>query len=538
MGLSPERAEAVLSATRVPSGGCAGLTVIAMVRWITAGVCRSVLAALLSLSMVGPCPAQRSSPFEPPTADDRRFVTDSSAGLDTGCTYRSGGPIEFEVEVSRYVGPVGSDGTLLDVTTLVANKVVSAKASLKMPAYDVDYDAAEEEFEPERDLVSFNGHELGHLTGSDGVWKLNSFEIPIEWVKFPARGSGGAPPAPAVNVVRIDIDTANEEERWCTEIDWGLLTFRAMSPIVLIHGNNSDHGFWERRGFKAHLDGLKIPYDDSIDLPTGPIVSNAHELDLKLPPIARSFGVDSLHAVSHSKGGLDFRDWLATYSRGRASDFKFLSHTTLSTPHKGSAGNDLLIAQEQSWFVEGGGVTTDMLSRVVSSNAGTPHLTTFAVAGFNAANVGRLPAGIDYRAVAADADQNGNAEIDITPDEYAGVRGEEAALRTLPTRVSRSITNKVYRILRMAGRVDVVTRSVTVAGVTLKTYRVGVIHPTGGPNDVAVIIDSGSGVGPYVALPPRTGAFGRDHGTIADAGVAAFVLPYIQASEATRGDFR
>jgi hypothetical protein len=119
----------------------------------------------------------------------------------------------------------------------VAAGLLSPTATLIQPAFDVDSNAAPPPpYQPERDRVSFNGQQIGFLTGEDNQWKLNSFEIPIDKLKFPARGSGGSAPTPAKNEVRIDIDTANSAEVWCTAIDWSAQSFKAMSPVLLIHG--------------------------------------------------------------------------------------------------------------------------------------------------------------------------------------------------------------------------------------------------------------------------------------------------------------
>ena len=47
----------------------------------------------------------RTSPFEPEKESDRNFVTDAGNKLDTGCIYRSSGPIEFDIDVTRYPRP-------------------------------------------------------------------------------------------------------------------------------------------------------------------------------------------------------------------------------------------------------------------------------------------------------------------------------------------------------------------------------------------------------------------------------------------------
>ena len=44
-----------------------------------------------------------SSPYKPPEGNDRLFVVDTGNKLDTGCIYRSSGPITFTFNVNRVV---------------------------------------------------------------------------------------------------------------------------------------------------------------------------------------------------------------------------------------------------------------------------------------------------------------------------------------------------------------------------------------------------------------------------------------------------
>ena len=83
-----------------------------------------------------------SSPFPPPEEDDTLFTVDSGSGLDTDCTYHSGGPLVIHLPVKRYVGPVDGDGILLNATALVNAGLLSANAHLRLPAYDVDVNGA------------------------------------------------------------------------------------------------------------------------------------------------------------------------------------------------------------------------------------------------------------------------------------------------------------------------------------------------------------------------------------------------------------
>jgi triacylglycerol esterase/lipase EstA (alpha/beta hydrolase family) len=500
----------------------------------------------------------RTSPFEPPKANDHSFVTDAAPGLDTGCTYRSAGPLVFNIEITRYAGELNPDGTLKDAAALVAAGLLSPTATLIQPAFDVDSNATPPPpYQPERDRVSFNGQAIGFLTGDDNQWKLNSFEIPIDKVKFPARGAAGSAPTPARNEVRIDIDTANSAQVWCTAIDWSAQSFKAMSPVLLIHGNNSNGGFFDRQGFTGELQRQHLAYDNSINLPTTTVAANGTQLNSMIPGIVKSFGVDGVHVIVHSKGGLDTREYLANYQPSHDADFKVLSYTSLSTPHNGSVGADLLIQRAAALAVttnieySGFPSFTETVANATAMDAGTPNLTTTFTAGFNAANVGRLPGGTIFNTVAADADTNGDAAINRSPDEYAELRAESPTLQaldneTLGHQKTRIAVNAVYQVLR------------TTAGVTL-TYRTErglfglgstrtiatltqVPNATPLGNDVLVPIPSGQGVGSIQGRVSNTrvfnGAAGRNHSNVANGGVAAVVVPWLISVERSSGDLK
>ncbi len=144
----------------------------------------------------------RTSPFNPPTGTDHSFFRDSGPKLDTGCIFRSQGPIFYSVEIERVAGELNADGTLKDAAALVAAGLLSPTAKLIMPAYDVDSSASFPGVAPERDQVFFNGEAVGFLAGVNNTWKLNTFEIPIAKVKFAQRGANGSSPTPGVNTVR------------------------------------------------------------------------------------------------------------------------------------------------------------------------------------------------------------------------------------------------------------------------------------------------------------------------------------------------
>jgi len=508
-------------------------------------------ARLAAAAATGP----RTSPFDPPEANDHSFITDGASGLDTGCTYRLGGPLIFNIEITRHAGDLNADGTLKNAAALVAAGLLSRTATLIQPAFDVDSGAVVPPFQPERDRVSFNGEQIGFLSGENNEWKLNSFEIPIEKVKFAARGAIGSMPAPALNQVRIDIDTANSLQVWCTAIDWGAQSFKSMSPIILIHGNNSNGGFFERQGFTGHLQTQQLLYDNSINLPTTTIAANGSALNGLIPGIVKSFGVDGVHLVVHSKGGLDSREYLATYQPGHNRDFKILSYSSLSTPHNGSPGADLLvqraIALRVTSNIEFAGFPsfTQSVAEQTGLDAGTGNLTTGFVAGFNTTNVSRLPADTVFNTVAADADQNGNAEIDRSPDEYAELRAESPQLTALDNTFlgqtkTRIAVNAVYQVLRTTAGVTLTYRTerTLLGGQRTIAVLTSIHNPAGLGNDVLVPIPSGQGVGGIAGRVANsatfTGAAGRNHSSVANAGVAARVVPWIISTERANGDLK
>jgi len=504
-------------------------------------------------------PTLRTSPFDPPEESDVSFFNDVAPKLDTGCIFRSSGPITYNVEIKRFIGELNPDGTLKDAAALVAAGLLSPKVKLIMPGFDVDSGANIPGIAPERDRLSFNGEALGFLTGENNTWVLNSFEISVEKVKFAERSAAGGEPTGGVNQIRIDIDTANSSEAWCTSIDWGSASFKAMSPIILIHGNNSDGGFFERQGFINALRDKKLAFDNSISMATNSRAAHAAELDGLIPPIVKSFGAKTAHVVVHSKGGLDTRDYLANYQPRHQRDFKIISFTSLSSPHNGSVGADVLVERENA--ANHVGITgrvefvgfpeyTRQLAAVMGVDAGTPDLTTGEAARFNAVNVPRLGSlGTTFHTVGADADQNGNGQMDRrNPDEYAELRigPEGASLRRIDNvneRTSRFIIDAIYQIMRNTSGVTVAYRTQGIGPIRRTVATITSIpNAAPVPNDTLVTIPSAQGAGSLQRLVRNsatfTGAQGRNHSSVANAGVGQTVIPWIIDVERRSGGLR
>jgi triacylglycerol lipase len=498
----------------------------------------------------------RTSPFDPPDASDISFFTDAAPRLDTGCTFRSGGPLVYQIEIKRYLGELNPDGTLKDAAELVAAGLLSPTVKLIMPGFDIDSGPPPPDVAPEIDRVSFNGEPIGALQGQNNQWVLNSFEIPVGKVRFAQPGEDGGEPTGGVNEIRIDIDTANLEEVWCTSVDWGSASFKAASPVILIHGNDSDGGFFRRMGFTTALKAKGLVYDDSISMKTKSRSKNAEDLNAHIPRIAQKLGAKNVHIVTHSKGGLDVRDYLANYQRDPEKKFKVLSVNTLSGPHDGSIGANVRVARAVAANNVGrfGQIEflnfpqyTGFLARSMGVDAPTPDLTTGAAARFNRRNIPRLfGLGVTFNTVGADADRNGNNQIDRCPDEFLYMRYENWRWWTLynmgelGAEEARKIGDAMYKVVRHTPAVFITYRNGSLGRVA------SIWKATPSPdrkNDMMVSIDSALGRGGFDRMVTNFAALegpehGRNHADVADEKVGYIVIPWILSVERSRGGLR
>lgn len=282
---------------------------------------------LYSLAFASDTQAQQTSPFAVPIKNDVTFVVNSGPGLDTGCTFRSGGPLIFNIPVDRHVG---------NVARLLAGGAIKPTATLRMPAFDIDFTGSPP---PERDRVYFNGHVVPgeFLTGNNNVWKLNAFEIPVEWIKFSDDPGVGGSVAQSLNEIKIEIDVLSApQQRWCMAIDWASLSIEVARPHLLVHGILSSGATWAGPWTNG-LDQLGIPFD-TIDLGAlDSIASNAGKISTKSTQLKSRWGIDRLNIVSHSKGGLDSRHFAeASNTVARL--------TQIGTPNAGSPLADYIQA--------------------------------------------------------------------------------------------------------------------------------------------------------------------------------------------------
>ncbi len=279
-----------------------------------------------------------------------------------------------------------------------------------------------------------------------------------------------------------------------------------------------------------------------------------------LRQISKSFGVDSMHVVMHSKGGLDTKSYLAYYYPEDKNNFKILSYTTLSTPHNGS-----ILADIGSKYLEGiknNGYRpefqnlpafTSLLTFVntLTENKGQENLTTSFILDFNnkvTPKLREIANEIDFHTTAADADLNGNGNIDILGCEDRGLINEGVTQSTPEcSGLLSPVINPLYLTLRNKKSIQLtyVTRVVNENGGTAIVPVVsGIPNSNAQLNDTLVTLASGHGEGfifPFVSPSHRKtyfGSNGKNHSTIASQSVANDVLLWIIESERRRGDLK
>lgn len=288
------------------------------------------------------------------------YVVNTGPGLDTGCTFRSGGPLVIRLNIPKIVNEsqLNTDGTLLKPSEMVSNGIVSALALISFPVFDVDDKASTSGFAPEIDRVYFNGKFYETLEGANNTWTDDSLQVPIEEVRFGQD-----------NILQIDIDTGNvgRGEYWCMAVDWVAAEFEVAAPYVLAHGIAANANTWEndtapgvlnaldKRGvlynrfsLGANVDGVDkrcaAPGEDADEDGMCTVASNARELQANIQKWLDELKADRVHVIAHSKGGLDTQAMQV-----RAPKFKLLTLSTLSTPHLGSVAADLSIIQKEKY---------------------------------------------------------------------------------------------------------------------------------------------------------------------------------------------
>jgi pimeloyl-ACP methyl ester carboxylesterase len=476
-------------------------------------ISRLVFATLVALLVMIPtgspapatlqaAPAARNgaAPVDPPKELDvdvaagralESFSVDTGSGLDTGCTGSEGSPLRISIPIGRYIGLTDANGKLQNQQQLINAKVIARYATLIMPAFDVDSDSGEV------DEIWVNGNKLPKiLTGLNDQWVVNSFRVPIEYLKFPSRrGDNGAyddipdttdgRPVSVTNEIEIRIDVTGDG--WCTAIDWAAFQINAMAPLALIHGIGANQDAWDaqterdnaeqvfaRVSARRYLEQQGIPFEWRINLPR-PVVGgretdqtiaqNSAVVRDEVLRVANSFGTKKINLVGHSKGGLDSRGYLAW--RYNSSQVRVLTYHTISTPHRGSVLANYAVYR-RSHPLRAASADPDIANyldidltlatfRRGPQLPGLGELRTSAAVAFNAR--APLPPGVRFFSYGADADVDGDGAVNLaegipqTSDVVPALRGGLGALQ--------------YRLLRDQATICVERRGVGGIGLVL-----------------------------------------------------------------------
>ena len=293
----------------------------------------------------------------PSAPSDTVFVNDLGQGKTPTCQPRSKGPVEFDVDITRYLAPTEGNGKLTGVKDLTLNQVVSDSATLRLAVYNAKLPSGTGTL-PEVDLLTLNGDPMlyddrntGVINKTAGQWTVYDMKLPISQLRFPdqpADTNGSSGPTPAHNRVSISIDANNSSDTYCLAVDWAQISFGAQAPLMLIHGTNTSHTTWEFHNpyHRSPADYIKniigVDFEYKIDLvPNGSVEGNAALLKDVLVRETKRRGVQSVHLLTHSKGATDSRYFLSKLYD--PNQFKVLTLYSLGTPSQGTILSDLSV---------------------------------------------------------------------------------------------------------------------------------------------------------------------------------------------------
>jgi hypothetical protein len=234
------------------------------------------------------------------------------------------------------------------------------------------------------------------------------------------------------------------------------ITFRAMAPVVMVHGIRATSAWFSPYGFSPKgptaytnswfnkpFDVAKAPYQ-AVDFDEDRITNGGARLATNLagltkivshpiPDAAATFGAKRIHIVAHSMGGLWSRSFMSDQLGSGAGKVPLivLSLTTLDTPHLGSYNADLVAADTRAAAnLANPAVTMTLVQRAMGLAAprpvGAADLTTQGAWAFDLSNhlpnvlsipgVGKgSTALVSYFSVSADANIDKSCVTSQTP---------------------------------------------------------------------------------------------------------------------------
>jgi pimeloyl-ACP methyl ester carboxylesterase len=275
-----------------------------------------------------------NSGMNPKDASESYFVADEGAGFDVPHpSVSSGDIISLFLETTRVVGTVDSEGFLagngllhFDQGTLAQTLVLTIRAQLDAPLVGTLGSGIDVEVILHKGM---NGREksLGKLVGGFGPgWQTFKLDVGVLDVRFPADPCPGRStlpcgqePIPRPNEISFVFTAHIEAPSLTFEVDWMTLEPKdqpglAWRPVLLVHGLGATSA--SMRPGTAWVDGLQardVAFYAVNLTPKGAIINNGAELVPAVADLRRRIGVDRVHLLGHSKGGIDGREYVRSH---------------------------------------------------------------------------------------------------------------------------------------------------------------------------------------------------------------------------------
>ena len=271
------------------------------------------------------------SGMSPEDASESCFVAAEGTGVLVPHVESSGDIVALTLQTTRVVGTVDAEGFLTglgllhpDQGTLASTLVLTIRAKIDASVSGTLGSGVDVEVILHRDLTG-RERSLGQLVGSFGTgWQTYRLDVMVLDVRFPAdpcpgqdpSESCGRDPVPRPNEVSFVFTGDIEAFPLLFEVDWMTLEPKdqpglAWRPVLLVHGLGATSA--SMRPGTAWVDGLQARDVASYAVnltPKGSIDNNGAELVPAVADLRRRFGVDRVHLLGHSKGGIDAREYV------------------------------------------------------------------------------------------------------------------------------------------------------------------------------------------------------------------------------------
>jgi hypothetical protein len=322
------------------------------------------------------------SPLPP---NESRYVDDTTSTNVARTSIVAGTPLPatFSVAVPRYIGPwilpaPNEKGRTLGDYVHVGALGKYARISFRVAGADGMQLAVETRSSATsgnwRALFAYDPDVAGSaktravLAPSASDATLYEMVVPIEQLALAHARS--AAEENDLRVIPVSID-AGQAASGCANLIVGAATIAlaARAPVVLVHGiNDTQDNCWadyadelDQAGFIADRDVSFAGLADKPGLDGGPPTFNGSvkqdvwRIKERLSRLSSDYGTTDVHLVGHSKGGLDFVNFLALEypAMKSAGTLRVLSLQTLASPHGGSILSDI-IAPLKTWAASHG----------------------------------------------------------------------------------------------------------------------------------------------------------------------------------------